>query len=138
MNLKFMVNLHLSTFPWQPLMTGPVSASVLASITAIDSSIMLELKERTRTRRNLYGCKRPRVDRNHRYASWCFWYSAVFEPCIAKRKYLSLLNGSTCLTHFSQMFYFDTPWKFQKTNYFLTFSDSIEIKHWAKMGWAYS
>ena len=36
------------------------------------------------------------------------------------------------LTHFSPVFHFYTLWKRQKT--ILTFSGTIEIEHWAKMG----
>ena len=36
------------------------------------------------------------------------------------------------LTHFSPMLHFYTPWKRQKNKGFLTFSEGIERKHWAK------
>ena len=38
------------------------------------------------------------------------------------------------LTHFSPVSHFYTPWKHQKTFGFLTFSGSIEMWHWIKMG----
>ena len=33
------------------------------------------------------------------------------------------------------MLHFYTPWKRQKTKGLLTFSEGIEMEHWAKMGW---
>ena len=36
------------------------------------------------------------------------------------------------LAHFSPMFDFYTPWKRQKTQGFLTFSDGIEMENWGK------
>ena len=38
------------------------------------------------------------------------------------------------LTHFSPVSHFYAPWKRQKTKGFLTFSGSIEMWHWTKMG----
>ena len=38
-------------------------------------------------------------------------------------------------THFNPISHFDTAWKRQKTKSFLTFSEAIEMEHWAKMDW---
>ena len=43
-------------------------------------------------------------------------------------------NALTCLTHFSPCLHFYIPGNVKKTFYFLTFSMSIEIKHWSKLG----
>ena len=52
-------------------------------------------------------------------------------PCL---EFVSDANPKENLTHFQTMFHFYTPWKHQKTSGFLTFSGSIEVEHWLKMG----
>ena len=49
--------------------------------------------------------------------------------------YQRCLNVKMTLTNISPMSHFYTPWKRQKTVGFLTFSASIDMWHWTKMGW---
>ena len=48
-------------------------------------------------------------------------------------KWIEKIRPKSCLTHFSPMSHFYTPWKRKKTYGFLAFSGGIEKWHWTKI-----
>ena len=59
-----------------------------------------------------------------------FWNKILFSNIDCSQFFSFWL----ALIHFQPMFYFNTPWKYQKTRGFLMFSGGIEVGHWLKMG----
>ena len=53
----------------------------------------------------------------------------VYSSKIASKSILEILIS----VHFQPLFYFYTPWKYQKTFGFLMFLGVIEVEHWLKM-----
>ena len=72
-------------------------------------------------------------------SSWYFWpgFGFVHSWVVSNRDtYIVCVIDLAffVLNHFSQVSHFYTSWKRQKTFGFLTFSGSIEMWHWTKVG----
>ena len=71
---------------------------------------------------------------------YCRWFSKDTCSGTFRQIYRRLVSNKVIvlkpesLTHFSPMSHFYTPWKRRKTYGFLTFSGSIEMWNWTKMG----